>query len=353
MFTGDHRLLERSIRFYSWARRDDGIIFTRYPSRIPQIIPPFALIWIMLVEDYYQMTGNAAFVAEMLPVIEGILAWMEAREDEADILLRPFPYWNFTDWSIPQDEGKEDNAGNRASLIMFYLGALRSASVLAGVCGQTQSHHEKAVRLSGAIKEKLWDAETGLFKDDTRGGTTAVHQTILGILYDVLSAEDSVKAFDQVLTRTDIAQPTIPFTYYLFRAASKLGRYKDAWPRLSLWKDMLNIGATTWFEMPEPTRSDCHAWSSWIARDFLTEILGIRPLEPGFQKILVRPQTGFLKNASGGMPIPSGFVRVEWNSSDGQFRAEVELPAGSGGGLFVFPDGRTSILKPGTNSLKT
>ena len=353
MLTGDHRLLERSIRFYSWARRDDGMIFTRYPSRIPQIIPPFAHMWIMLVEDYYQMTGNAAFVAEMFPVIESILAWFEARGDEADILVRPFPYWNFTDWSIPQDEGKEINAGNRASLIMFYLGALRSAATLAGVCGQTPTHHEKAVRLSATIKEKLWDAKEGLFKDDTRGGTTAVHQTILGILYDVLSPEDSVKAFDRVLARTDIAQPTIPFTYYLFRAASKLGRYKDVWPRLSLWKDMLNIGATTWFEMPEPTRSDCHAWSSWIARDFLTEILGIQPLEPGFKKILVRPQTGFLINASGGMPTPLGFVRVAWNSSNGKFRAEVELPAESGGGLFVFPDGRTSALKPGINSMQT
>ncbi|MEI6033049.1 MAG: family 78 glycoside hydrolase catalytic domain [Verrucomicrobiae bacterium] len=351
MFTGDHRLLERSIRFYSWARRDDGILITRYPSRVPQIIPPFALIWIMLVEDYFEMTGNAGFVAEMFPAVEGILAWMQAREDESDILVRPFPYWNFTDWSLPQDEGKETNAGNRASLMMFYLGALRSASTLAKVCGRNSSPiEEKAARLSGSIKDKLWDQSLGLFQDDTRGGTLAVHQTILGILYDVLSPEESHRAFDQVIARTDLAQPTIPFTYHLFRAASKLGRYAEVWPRLSLWREMLDLRATTWFEMPEPTRSDCHAWSSWIARDFLTEILGIQPLEPGFRKILIRPQTGILQQASGGMPTPVGYVHVAWKFLGGQFRAEVDLPAGCDGSLLVFPSGKEVRLAPGLHS---
>jgi hypothetical protein len=350
MLTGDRRLFERSIRMYSWARRSDGMILTRYPARVPQIIPPFALIWIMLVEDYFLMTGDAGFVAGLFPMIDGILDWFQSRENEKDILVRPFPYWNFTDWSLPQDEGAEINAGNRASLIMFYAGALKSAARLAMVCGRNPlAFATRAESLRGAIRAKLWCEEDGLFRDDLKCPASAVHQTILGILYDQLDEAESHAALDRILRRSDLAQPTLPFLFYLFRAASKLGRYNDVWPRLSLWKDMLDLGATTWFEMPEPTRSDCHAWSSWIARDFLTEILGIQPLEPGYKRVLVRPRPADLPGASGKMPTPHGMVRVSWTLRDGRMEAEIDLPAACHGGLFIAPDGSHHALSPGKN----
>ncbi len=348
MLTGDRRLIERSIRFYSWARRPDGMIVTRYPARIPQIIPPFALIWIMLVEDFYRMTGDAGFVAEMWPTIVGILDWFKAREVPGDILARPFPYWNFTDWSLPQDEGREINAGNRASLILFYLGARRAAAALATAAGKDGVPlADSAEKLRRTIRGALLDKNRPLLKDDTGGGITATHQTILGILYGVFTENEAPKALDAVLAGTDLAQPTVPFLYYLFRAASRLGKYNKVWPKISLWKDMLDLGATTWFEMPEPTRSDCHAWSSWIARDLLTEVLGIQPLEPGYRTVMVRPQPANLSHASGGMPVPGGHVRVSWKTEGATMRAEVCLDGACRGGVFVAPDGEKFPLGPG------
>ncbi|UZJ65070.1 hypothetical protein OKW96_01940 [Sphingobacterium sp. KU25419] len=38
--------------------------------------------------------------------------------------------------------------------------------------------------------------------------------------------------------------------------------------QLEPWKDMLALGLSTFSENPDPTRSDCHAWSSSPNYDF-------------------------------------------------------------------------------------
>ncbi|MGY0036950.1 alpha-L-rhamnosidase C-terminal domain-containing protein [Pedobacter sp. NJ-S-72] len=78
---------------------------------------------------------------------------------------------------------------------------------------------------------------------------------------------------------------------------------------------------------PEPTRSDCHAWSASPDYDFLATICGIMPDAPGFSKVLIKPALGELTEATGSMPIPAGKVSVtlKRNGKDG-IRAEIMLP---------------------------
>lgn len=353
MMTGDFRLLERSIRMYAWSRQSDGMILTRYPARVPQIIPPFALIWIQLVEEFYQMTDREEFIREMFPVIRDILAWFERLRCPERILKKPFPYWNFTDWSIPANEGAENNAGNRASLMMFTIGALQAAGRMAVVAGERKLETEyagAAAELKTQCFDRLWDPEVSLLRDDINEPARAVHQTILALLYEVLPAEIEMAAFDAVLQADEKYQPTVPFSFYLFRAASRLNAYDRVWPRIRVWEDMLSSGTTTWFEMPEPTRSDCHAWSSWILRDFFTEILGIHPLRPGFREVLIRPRfVKGLDRAEGMLPTCAGGVSVNWRrSTRGKVEIEVELPETCQGGVLEI-NGERFLLRPGRN----
>lgn len=353
MMTGDFRLLERSIRMYSWSRQSDGMILTRYPARVPQIIPPFALIWIQLVEEFYQMTGKEAFVREMFPVIRDILAWFERLRCPERILKKPFPYWNFTDWSIPAEEGAENNAGNRASLMMFMIGALQAAGRMAAVIGEELSgtaYAGTAEELKTECFEGLWDPKASLLRDDIDEPARAVHQTILALLYGVLPGDVEKTAFESVLQAEGKYEPTVPFSFYLFRAASRLDAYDRVWPRIRAWEGMLSSGTTTWFEMPEPTRSDCHAWSSWILRDYFTEILGIQPLAPGYLEVLIRPRfVEGLEHAEGRLPTCIGTVGVSWRIlTTGRVEIEVELPEACQGGLLEI-GGDKSPLMPGHN----
>ena len=62
---------------------------------------------------------------------------------------------------------------------------------------------------------------------------------------------------------------------------------------------MLADGLTTWAEHPEPTRSDCHAWSAHPALDLLRVVAGIRPGSAGFKTVVIEPGLGTAHSRDG------------------------------------------------------
>jgi hypothetical protein len=92
----------------------------------------------------------------------------------------------------------------------------------------------------------------------------------------------------------------------------KAGLREDYMAMLQPWYTMLNLGLSTFAEKPEPTRSDCHAWSSSPNYDFLATNLGIEPASPGFATVRIEPALGTLKWAEGRMPHPKGEIRARF-----------------------------------------
>ncbi len=82
-------------------------------------------------------------------------------------------------------------------------------------------------------------------------------------------------------------------------------------------------------------------------------VLGVRPLEPGYTKILIAPQPGALKWIRGKVPTPRGAVSVSWNSDTASLDIEVppgataavELPARSGASDDMILDGKVVKAK--------
>ena len=134
---------------------------------------------------------------------------------------------------------------------------------------------------------------------------------------------------------------------------------------LQPWYDMIDMGLSTFAENPEPTRSDCHAWSSSPNYDFLATILGVEPDAPGFASVRIEPHPGHLNRISGVVPHPQGDIRVELRrtqpgnrnsggrnstvSGHGGLRGKVTLP-GTLTGRFVW-NGREIALSPGLNNI--
>jgi hypothetical protein len=107
---------------------------------------------------------------------------------------------------------------------------------------------------------------------------------------------------------------------------------------------MLNKGLTTFAESPDPSRSDCHAWSSSPDYDFLATVAGIRPGMPGFKTVDIEPSLGSLTFIKGQMPHPAGTIIFDLKrvGSEG-IRGEVVLPEGLTG-KFTW-NGKTINLK--------
>ena len=73
-------------------------------------------------------------------------------------------------------------------------------------------------------------------------------------------------------------------------------RYLD---NLDQWHEMIDKGLTTFAEKPDPTRSDCHAWSASPNYDLLATVCGIRPSTFGFKTVEIAPNLGKLNEIKG------------------------------------------------------
>jgi len=79
--------------------------------------------------------------------------------------------------------------------------------------------------------------------------------------------------------------------------------------------------------------SHAHGWAAGPTSSLMTEILGIKLLEPAGRKWTISPQPGDLTSVRGGFQTSLGKFEVVFESSDSGETLEIEAPPGSSGFL--------------------
>ncbi|UHG93719.1 glycoside hydrolase family 78 protein [Spirosoma oryzicola] len=365
--TGDDRLMRKAIMDYEHSRFNDGLTQSRYPSADFQVIPTFSLFWVCMVHDYWMHRQDDAFVKSFLPGIMGVLNWHEQRLAVTG-LNGPLEWWNFVDWSKWQNAGDEIAGGVPAgarkggssilSLQQAYT-YFRAGDLLAhyGKNEQAEHYRELGRKLNKAIYAQCWDAGRNLMADTPlaaagQSGKTSFsqHANILAVLTDAVPAAQQASLLQKVMTDTSLTQATFYFKFYLFEALKKAGLGDQFVTQLKPWRDMLAMGLTTFAENPEPTRSDCHAWSASPLYEFLSLTCGIKPAEPGFKTVRIEPFLGDLTNVEGRMPHPLGEIAVQFQKTPtGGLTGTITLPATLTGILRW--KGKTLPLKAGKQAV--
>src|SRR5258708_9943773 len=93
---GDDRLARQAIAAFDQSRSSDGLTRSRYPSALPQTIPPFSLLWIGILHDYWLYRPNPEPIRTALPGSRAVLEWFTAHQ-QPDGLLQNLPWWTFID----------------------------------------------------------------------------------------------------------------------------------------------------------------------------------------------------------------------------------------------------------------
>ncbi len=326
--TGDTRLGARAVRLFDWSRLPDGLTQSRYPSRMEQVIPPFSLLWVLMVEDLWRYApGEEATVAACLPGCRGILEWFGRHLTPDGVLGGPLPWWNFVDWAegwnVNGNYGVPPPTGAglpSATINLQYLAALQAYVRLhdgLGDARESEFWQAEADMLADAILLTFWDPDARLLREgpDESWGYTQ-HAQAWGILTDVIPADAWGDVAHRLHTDETLTKTTYYHTFYVAEALAKAGHLEHLWDHwLAPWRKALALHLTTWPEQPEPTRSDCHAWSAWPTYAFLTHVLGVQPAAPGFASHVITPKrvAGWDK-VSGTVATPNGLrrVTVDW-----------------------------------------
>ena len=77
--SADDRLARKAIAEFSRAQRPDGLLNCSYPNKTVNVIPGFALYYILMVHDHMMYFGDAELVKSVLPVVRRILDFFEER----------------------------------------------------------------------------------------------------------------------------------------------------------------------------------------------------------------------------------------------------------------------------------
>ena len=80
--------------------------------------------------------------------------------------------------------------------------------------------------------------------------------------------------------------------------------------------------------MPEPSRSDCHAWGAHPLYHIFASLLGIRPAAPGFRSVTITPQLGPLTWLRGELPHPAGTLAADLAVAGERLTGTIGLPRG-------------------------
>jgi len=339
--SGDDRLVRNAILNFDESRNHEGITHSRYPSANPQFIPPYSLFWVDMIHDYWMLRDDPEFIRGFLPGIENVLEWYGRFIDRQTGLLSKVPYWNFVDWAVEWPW----NAGDRTGGVPAG-GQEGSSSVLslqlayaAELAGELFRHFNDPVRaetcenmagqLTRAVYEHCWDESRQYLADTPEKKEFSMHAQIFGVLTNAIPAVKQKSFAARFMNDTSLIQPTMYFRFYLTQALKKAGLADLYTETLGLWIEMLEKGLTTFAENPDPTRSDCHAWSASPNYDFLATIAGIRSGSPGFKTVKMEPAPGSLIYLKGQMPHPAGNIVFDLKTREKTgISGTVELPPG-------------------------
>lgn len=359
--TGDPRLPAQAIDAFAASRKGD-LVQSRWPANIDQSIPPFALLWVGMMHDYWMRQPDAAPVVRSLDAMRSSLDWY-ARYVQPDGLMGTTPGWEFIDWRKGLDnypETVDPRDTDQCIISLMFVGASQQSADIEAALGdqaKAQENRRRAERTAAAVREKCWAESRGLFADRPEHKAFSQHANILAVLYNVAPVEKQQDILRRVLVDGQwpqapdgITPATFYFDFYLARALSHAGMGGEYLQMLAPWRAMLRQNFTTWPENPDPTRSDSHAWSAHPTFDLLSIVAGIEPASPGFATVRIAPELGPLKRLSARYSHPQGAIVVRYDATvAGELTGKVTLPGKLAGNLVWH--GQSIALHPGENIL--
>ena len=339
--TGDRRITSHCLLQVADSLRRSPLPESHVPSGRKEILTAWALLWVISVREHWQFTGDRRFLRRIYPAVrttcENFLNFLN--EDG----LLEIEAWNMLDWAPMDTPGR----GVVAHQNMLLVRALREAADIAFALGEradARRWRERAKALVEAINRHLWSEERGAFvdcirEDGTQSPVISQQTNTMALLCDCVEGERAEKVRRLVYNPPEgVVEMGSPFFgFFLCEQMARDGRVEEMLRLFrERWGFMLEKGATTFWETfpgwekDRWTRSWCHGWSSAPTYFLTTEVLGVKPAEPGFSLVEISPNPCGLKWAKGRVPTPYGEIEVEWHRTSGEgLDLSLTLPRGA------------------------
>lgn len=358
--SGDARLARQALAAFDHSRVVEGLPQSAWPETSKNVIPPFALLWIGALHDYWMRQPDTGPLRNALSGMRSVLDWY-SHNLAASGIVQEKSGWPFVDWSGALDGWtmRGGKGPENCVISMMYFGALRQAADLENAVGDASlgaADLAQSDRVRSSLDTHCWDAARGLYADTPAKTQFSQHAAILSVLYDLVPKDQQQAMLGRAtLPEGGISAPggllgsTYYFSFYLAQALDHAGLTDKYIGMLTPWRRMLRQHFTTFPETPDPSRSDSHAWSAHPTSGLLTYVAGIQPASPGFASVRIAPHLGQLTKLDAAMAHPAGLIETRYAVSSAHLTATIMLPHALNG-TFEWR-GRTVPLHEGRNAI--
>lgn len=226
---------------------------------------------------------------------------------------------DIVDWPVGERDGfvfKEVNAVVNA---FYYRNLLQIAEFALALHKPEDAslYGHRARDVHRAFNKAFFDEKRGVYRDGIGTDHASLHANAAALAFGLVHKKD-VKRVAAYCASKGMAC-SVYFAQYLLEGLFRAGEVDAALALMTAsgdrgWLGMMDQGATTtmeaWAVKYKKNLDLCHAWGTPPLNVISRFVLGVTPMEPGFEKIRIRPQVGSLKRVEGKVPTAKGPVKV-------------------------------------------
>jgi hypothetical protein len=194
-------------------------------------------------------------------------------------------------------------------------------------------YRKRAENVKKAFNRHFIDAERGIYVDGIRSQHASLHANMYPLVFGLVPESIKSSVIDYIKQKGMACG--VYGANYLLEAMFDFNEPDYALSLLTdttdrSWYNMLKVGATmtteAWDNKYKSNNGWSHAWSSSPAHILPRKLMGIEPLSPGFETIMIEPQPASVKNASVKLPTIRGAVKAEFINEPFRFFLMVDIP---------------------------
>lgn len=331
---GEYRLPERMIRTFAQGQNASGWFLDCYPAfdRLERLwqknlglsywgpIIDHGIGFIFDIYNYVLYSGDKNMLKSLYEGISRHAAWLKSMEDEEGLL----PVENTDIHTVWIDhDGFEKQRHKQASLNIYYYGYLdRIVPAIASWMNDKQFGQlsgTRAINLKEKIIKTFWDDKTHTFVDNLpwihEEKKVRLHdRTIsMSLLFNLIldeHIEGNLKILSDCPEEMGFSHPAN--AGWRLWALSRYGRedividdLRNRWGNMNSFMEN-NTFSEKWEMKPlEAAWCQCAVAPVYI---LYGEVLGIKPVEPGFGKYIIKPQIHDLEKVYGSVKTPNGNI---------------------------------------------
>jgi alpha-L-rhamnosidase len=319
-------------REFAFARYSNEYLYHRptWPTEYKQTC-------LLMAWADYMATGDAKALAAQYETLctktlldqvnaQGLVEREDTRDNRA-----------LVDWPPPYRDGYEFTTVNTVTN-SFHCRAVEILADIAGVLGKTEDQARFAAaaeRTRAAMTRHLFDADAGVYRDGQNSDHRAAHANFFPLALGLTPPEHRASVADYLIERGMAC--SVYGAQFLLDALYNAGRGDAALALMTAtdthsWLHMIDdLGATITTEAWDPAgksnMSVAHPWATAPVNIIPRRLFGIEPLEPGYGRVRIRPQTGGLEWGRLTLPTIRGPIQVAFRDGAKAFKLEVTLPA--------------------------